>query len=190
MPAVLRTPRSQWVSAAAEALAAGGVEAVRVESLSASIGVTKGSFYAHFRTREQLLTEVLDDWERRSTDDVLAQVGSPDADVVDRINDAGALTFSQELVPLDLAVRGWARRDAEVRARLRRVDNARMEFLREQFGSFVSDPDEVEARSILAFTLAIGSHFLAADLNGRGKQDALANAGRRVLFRREHPVSD
>jgi len=187
MPAAMRTPRARWVSAAAEALAAGGVEAVRVESLAASIGVTKGGFYAHFRNREQLLGEVLDDWERRSTDDVLAQIASEVTDATEAISDAGALTFSQELVPLDLAVRNWARRDAEVRVRLRRVDNARMDFLREQFGSFVSDPDEVEARSILAFTLAIGSHFLAADLNGVGKQEALASAGRRLLFGREQP---
>lgn len=187
MPAVLRTPKAHWVSAAADALAAGGVEAVRVESLAASIGVTKGSFYAHFRNREHLLSELLDDWERRSTDDVRARIGASGEGAAAMIQDAGALTFSREVVPLDLAVRNWARQDPDVRARLRRVDNSRMDFLREQFSLLVSDPDEVEARSILAFTLAIGSHFLAADLRGGSKHDALAGAGRRLLFAPDRP---
>ena len=39
---------------------------------------------------------------------------------------AGALTLSEELLPVDLAVRDWARRDPAVAQRLRRVDNRRM----------------------------------------------------------------
>lgn len=53
-----------------------------------------------------------------------------------------------------------------VATRLRRIDNVRMDFLREMFGSFVADPDEVEARSTLVFALAIGRHFIAADTQG------------------------
>lgn len=44
--------------------------------------------------------------------------------------------------------------------------------------------DEVEARSILAFTLAVGAHFLAADLPGGPRGAVIAEAGRRVLFER------
>jgi AcrR family transcriptional regulator len=163
------------------------VQAVRVEALAASIGVTKGGFYAHFASREQLLGDVLDEWERRSTQEVLEQVEARGGDAAERIRGAGVLTFSEEIVPLDLAVRSWARRDRDVRERLRRVDNARMNYLRAQFRSFVTDPDEVEARSIMAFTLAIGCHFLAADLAGPSKGEAVARAGRRVLFRPPQP---
>jgi hypothetical protein len=43
---------------------------------------------------------------------------------------AGMLTFSRELLPIDLAVRDWTRRDRSVAKRLRRVDNRRLEYLR------------------------------------------------------------
>lgn len=76
---------------------------------------------------------------------------------------AGALTFSKALLPIDLAIRDWARREPTVAERLRRVDNQRMGYLRSQFAKFVTNPAEIEARSTLAFTLAIGSHFMAAD---------------------------
>jgi hypothetical protein len=51
-----------------------------------------------------------------------------------------------------------------VAARLKRVDEQRMGYLRELFTSIVgSGPKDVEARSVLAFCLAIGHHFLAAE---------------------------
>ena len=35
------------------------------------------------------------------------------------------------------------------------------------FGALCTDPDEVEARSMLAFSLVIGNHFMAADHGAR-----------------------
>ena len=94
---------------------------------------------------------------------------------------AGLLTFSRELLPIDLAVRDWARRDQLVAKRLRRVDNRRMEYLRALIGTFSDDPDDVEARGMLAFSLVIGSHFIAADHDGRSRRQVLERATQRLL---------
>jgi hypothetical protein len=77
---------------------------------------------------------------------------------------AGALTFSAELLPIDLAIRDWARHDPAVAERLRRVDNRRMAYLRELFGEISRDDDEAEARSMLAFSLAIGLAGVPVDI--------------------------
>ncbi len=94
---------------------------------------------------------------------------------------AGALTFSAELLPVDLAIREWARRDRDVARRLRRVDNARMTYLRQLFGAICADEAEAEARSLLAFSLLIGQHFLAADPGARSRAEQLDLAGRWLL---------
>jgi AcrR family transcriptional regulator len=173
----IRTPRERWVEAGLQALAAGGPDAVRVEVLAKDLGVTKGGFYGAFADRGALLAAMLDTWERESTDEVLERVDRAGGDAPARIRRAGALTFSSErLLPIDLAVRDWARRDPEVADRLRRVDDRRMALLRELIGSFCADPDEVEARSLLAFCLAIGEHFLAAGHGDRTRSDVLARA--------------
>jgi hypothetical protein len=91
------------------------------------------------------------------------------------------LTFSKELLPIDLAVRDWARRDTSVAKRLRRVDNSRMKYLRLLIGEFTDDQEDVEARAMLAFALAIGNHFIAADHNGRSRKQVLARATDRLL---------
>ncbi|MEU1283423.1 helix-turn-helix domain-containing protein [Kitasatospora sp. NPDC005856] len=179
----LRTPREKWVEEGLRTLASGGVDAVRVEALAKSLGVTKGGFYGYFADRDALLTEMLDTWEREATDEVLDRIAHEDGDTRDKARLAGQLTFSERLRPIDLAVRDWARRDRTVAERLRRVDNTRMALLREAIGTVCTDPDEIEARSLLAFCVAIGNHFLAADHPGRTRAEVLARAGDLILAR-------
>jgi len=181
MAAITRTPRSRWVEEGLRALAAGGPDAVRVEALAQALGVTKGGFYGHFADRSALLEEMLDSWERKATDEVLERVERTGGDVRARLRLAGALTFSAELLPIDLAIRDWSRRDQAVAERLRRVDNRRMQCLRVLFGALCATEDEVEARSVLAFALVIGHHFMAADHGTRSHADVLELAARWLL---------
>jgi AcrR family transcriptional regulator len=179
-----RTTRDRWIEEGLAVLATGGPDAVRVEALAKRLGVTKGGFYGSFADRDALLAAMLDTWERESTDEVLTRVEREGGDPRTRIRRAGVLTFSSgRLLPIDLAVRDWARRDEAVAARLRRVDNRRMALLREMIGTFCTDPEEVEARSLLAFCVAIGEHFLAADHGDRTRAQVLARAADLVLDR-------
>jgi AcrR family transcriptional regulator len=181
MAAPTRTPRRQWIEQGLRALAAGGPDAVRIESLAQALGVTKGGFYWHFDDRQALLDEMLDTWERASIDEVLQRVESEGGDARRKVRRAGALTFSRRLLPIDLAVRDWSRRDETVAERLRRVDNRRMDYLRVQFATFCPDAADVEARSMLAFSLGIGNHFIAADHGERSRADVLDLAMSRLL---------
>ncbi|MEU9126309.1 TetR/AcrR family transcriptional regulator [Streptomyces sp. NPDC048506] len=178
----LRTPREKWIEAGLQALAAGGVDTVRVEALAKTLGVTKGGFYGYFADRDALLAEMLDTWERESVDDVIDQVERAGGDARDKVRLAGRLTFSSDrLLPIDLAVREWARRDHTVADRLRRVDNKRIQLARDAIGTFCTDPAEVEARALLAFCMAIGNHFLAADHPGRTRAPVIARASDIIL---------
>jgi AcrR family transcriptional regulator len=178
MVAITRTPRNGWIDEGLRALAAGGPDAVRVEALARTLGVSKGGFYGHFSDRSALLAEMLDSWERMSTREVIERVEREGGDARVKLRKAGALTFSRTLLPIDLAVRDWARRDPAVAKRLRRVDNRRMEYLRVLFGTFCSDEDDIEARSMLAFSLLIGGHFMAADHGARSRTEVIDLAAR------------
>jgi AcrR family transcriptional regulator len=181
MPAATRTPRTSWIDSGLRALAAGGPDGVRIDVLAQELGVTRGGFYWYFGSREAFLEEMLDEWERRSTDTTLERVEREGGDAREKVWRAGMLTFSKDLLPIDLAVRDWARRDRSVGKRLRRVDNRRMEYLRALISSFCPDEDEVEARSMLAFSLAIGNHFIAADHGTRSRKQVLELAKRHLL---------
>ena len=176
-----RTPRSGWIDEGLRALAAGGPDAVRIESLARALGVSKGGFYLHFDDRQALLEELLDTWERVSIDEVIERVDGTGGDARARLRRLFGLASSSEgLLAIDLAVRDWSRRDPAVAERLRRADNRRMEYMRSLFAAFCPDEDDVEVRCMLAFSLYIGSHFVAADHGDRSRADVLAMALRRL----------
>src|SRR5260370_3360026 len=105
MAAITRTPRSRWIEEGLRALAAGGPDAVRVEALAQELGVTKGGFYGHFADRNALLDEMLNAWERMSTDDVLDRVERHGGDVRAELRLGGPLPFSSRPPPVDPALR-------------------------------------------------------------------------------------
>ncbi len=179
--AVARTPRHTWIEEGLRALSAGGPDAVRIEALARALGVSKGGFYGYFDDRRALLDEMLDTWERRSTDEVIERVEREGGDAMAKARRAGALTFSSELLPIDLAVRDWSRREPAVAERLRRVDNRRMEYLRSQLATVSADEDELEARSLTAFSVAIADHFIAADHGPRSRADVRELIARRLF---------
>ena len=181
MAAPTRTPRSAWIDEGLLALAAAGPDAVRVDALARTLGVTRGGFYWHFDDRRALLGEMLDTWERRSTADVIERVEREGGDARTRAQRAARLTFSDDLLPVDLAVRDWARRDAAVAERLRRVDDVRMEYLRTLFGAVLPDADDIEARCLLAFSAAIGRHLIAAGHGDTTRAEVLDLAARRLF---------
>ncbi|MFE9660618.1 TetR family transcriptional regulator [Streptomyces sp. NPDC005955] len=179
-----RTPRERWIEEGLRALAEAGPDAVRVEALAKRIGVTKGGFYGYFADRDALLVAMLDVWERESTHDVIDRIEEEGGDPKSRAQRAGELSFSDDrLLPVDLAVRAWARHDEAVAERLRRVDNRRMALLRAAMGTFCTDAEEVEARSLLAFCAAIGAHFLAAEHGGFTRAQVLDRAADLLLDR-------
>jgi AcrR family transcriptional regulator len=178
---VTRTPRSRWIDEGLRALAAGGPDAVRIEPLAQALGVTKGGFYWHFDDRRALLAEMLDAWERVSIDEVIERVEGEGGDARARLRRLFALASSaNELLRTDLAVRDWARREQAVAERLRRVDNRRMDYMRSLLGALCPDEDDVEARCMVAFSLWIGSHFIAADHGTRSRADVLELALRQL----------
>jgi AcrR family transcriptional regulator len=178
--AKVRTPRGTWVEAALKALGSGGPDAVRIEALAAGLGVSKGGFYWHFKDRQALLDEMLDNWEKTVVGDVIASIESTAADPRTKLQQLFELAPSVDFA-VELALRDWARRDRGVAARLRRIDTRRMDYLRLLFGQFCPDADEAEARSMLTFSLFIGSFFIAVEHDGKSRAEVLQLALDRLL---------
>ena len=171
--AKVRTPRGAWVHAALQALAAGGPDAVRVETLAVSLGVSKGGFYWHFADRQALLEEMLDTWEKTGTEDIIARVASHPGDARAKLQKLFDITSSPEGLAVELAVRDWSRRDRDVAGRLRRADNRRMGFVRSLFGQFCADEDDVEVRSMMSYSMVIGSYFVAVEHGNKTRSQVL-----------------
>jgi AcrR family transcriptional regulator len=122
--------RDEWIGAATDALADGGVEAVKVEAQARTLGVTKGSFYWHFADRAALLEAVLERWEQAETAllESASELPTPRQRVVALFR---GLTRPATGLP-DAEIFAWARRERAVAERVAEVERARIVFLKDQ----------------------------------------------------------
>ncbi len=67
-----------WEKEALELIAEHGVQAVAVEPLARRMGITKGSFYWHFSSREALLEQALNRWEEHDSRNLNKSLGEID----------------------------------------------------------------------------------------------------------------
>jgi AcrR family transcriptional regulator len=67
-----RLSAEDWAIAALDLISEAGVAGVAVEPLARRLGVTKGSFYWHFPSREALLKAALERWEEVELEQVFA----------------------------------------------------------------------------------------------------------------------
>ena len=70
-----RLSADDWVDAALQLVAEEGLGRLAIEPLALRLGVTKGSFYWHFRSRNALIDALLERWRQHGERDLLATLG-------------------------------------------------------------------------------------------------------------------
>lgn len=140
---VTRLDRGTWLHTARLALLRGGVEAVRVERLARDLRVTKGSFYWHFKDREEVLEFLLREWESE-VPEILSQLSrGPNNERVPRLMRLleERVQLSEEgKAPSDAAIFAWASIDQEVARRVNKAEEKRIQLLKQ----FVGGHDRTE----------------------------------------------
>jgi len=117
-----------WLRAASLRLASDGVESVRVELLARDMGVSKGSFYWHFRDRDDLLSQLLSLWENEEINWIEAAVTgvhSPPSRWARFIHRCSA----PDRLRLEVAIRSWARKERGVAFRVSTMEKRRASYL-------------------------------------------------------------
>jgi AcrR family transcriptional regulator len=157
-----RLSAQDWARAALKAIANGGLTAVAVEPLARTLGVTKGSFYAHYRNRDELITAALAEWVRSHGDEGLAEFAAI-PDPARRLRDllTAVVHAVQPLAPsVHLSLLG-DRNDPRVRDAVRRVNRARLELLAHTYRELGLPPDRATARARVAYAAILGLLHLA-----------------------------
>lgn len=151
----VRLTREDWLRAALLAIADGGTAAVAVEPLAARLGATKGSFYWHFRDREELIETALAAWESEATDAIIAELETV-TDPIDRLRRVLVLAMALEedeypdvrLLP--------SAGDPLVGPVAARVQAKRLQFLERCFRDMGFAPAASRRRAQLAYSVYVG----------------------------------
>lgn len=160
-----RTGRDDWINLATQILVRDGVESVKVMNLAQRLNVSRSSFYWFFKSRQDLLDELLANWEHRNT-----------ASIVERANrEAGSITTAVLGVfecwvdealfdpGLDFAIREWARRSIDVRRLVDRADDTRISAITSMFQRHGYGDPEAFIRARVLYYMQVGYYALDVD---------------------------
>ncbi|TCC59527.1 TetR/AcrR family transcriptional regulator [Kribbella pittospori] len=150
--------RTEWLEAGFELLADEGAPAVTIERLTGKLGVTKGSYYHHFKGAAGYRTALLEYFEARYTTRMIDTVErEPDAEPAAKLLHLLQLVLSDlSTAGLEIAIRAWALQDPEVRAAQERVDRARTAYLKELCRGLKADVDADRFAELL-YLILIGA---------------------------------
>jgi AcrR family transcriptional regulator len=156
-----RLSAQDWARAALKAIADGGLAAVGVEPLARTLGVTKGSFYAHYRNRDELIAAALAEWVRHG-DDGLAEFAAI-ADPTRRLREllAAVVHTVQPLAPSVHLSLLSDRNDPRVSDAVRRVNRARLDLLTRTYRELGLPPKRAASRARVAYAAILGLLHLA-----------------------------
>lgn len=163
--------RDRWIEAAIDVFASDGVSGLRVEVLAKRCGVTKGSFYWHFKDRQALLDALLAFWKEGRIRDIEKTTSVAPGSELDQLHYAIELygaSRNRKGMSIELAVRDWARHDAQAAAVVESVDLYRLECTRKLFVAAGMADSEAKSRSLLLYACVFGlslMHYTHFDEN-------------------------
>jgi AcrR family transcriptional regulator len=150
--------RDDWADAALAALAERGLAAVAVEPLARALGVTKGSFYWHFKDRAALIEATLARWEVVAVDQPIAALAGLD-DPADRLRRLIALAWERpEHLRADQALA--ASTEPPVVRAVARVTARRLEFLVQTYRALGEPPARARQWAATAMATYLGTGLL------------------------------
>jgi len=150
--------RRDWIEAAYEELIRAGATGVGINALAARLGVTKGSFYWHFRDRSELLQALLDRWAHERTGEVLTLALGTTSDPRERLR--RILVLGREVAPLDRAMRLWAQHDPSAAEAVRHADRTLLSHLAGCLAALGFPEADARRRALLMLRTWVGGYLV------------------------------
>jgi AcrR family transcriptional regulator len=146
-----------WEDAALAAIARDGLGSLAIPQLARSLNVTKGSFYWHFTSLQELIDKSLKRWEERdqTTLDELRRIADPRARLAALFEEA---MEQREAHGLYVALSSSTVPHAA--PLIRRISNRRLKFLIDSYVEAGLKRPEARSRALLAYAAYIGALHL------------------------------
>ncbi len=121
-----RKTRHSWLDAGLQALASEGPDGLRIMLIAEKLGVTKGSFYWHFKNLAEYQLAVLGQWEHSHTEQIIERVEHAGGNARAKLYNLATTVTSD--FSLGRAIRSWSLANQDVSQVQARVDQKRIEY--------------------------------------------------------------
>lgn len=167
-----RLNKDEWLAQALDILALEGRAKLRIDAICSALGVTKGSFYWHFKNRDDFVRSVVEFWSARFTEPIIAQVAQMDGTARGRLEALMHTVSEGGFARYDVSIRAWAAQDPDLVAEIvKTVDRRRLAFARSLFTEmgFKAQESEMRARACIAYLIYEAAVLIKSPARERSK---------------------
>jgi len=139
--------RKKWLEFSLDLLIKEGNTKLRIDTLVQGMGVTKGSFYWHFKDRDDFIFKLVEHWSLVSTQVIVEHMKQVQGSADERLFELTKYIIINDLTRYDIAIRTWALMEPQIAHIVRKVDKRRLDFIRALFAEMGFEGKELEMRS-------------------------------------------
>jgi AcrR family transcriptional regulator len=159
-----RLTAQDWVDFALTTLADEGFSALKVDVLARKLGVSRGSFYWHFRDLGAFHARVVEHWKQIATEGIIADIERYDVGE-ERLDALARHGFGRDVV-LEVRMRAWADNNPEVARVLSDIDRRRREYMEQMLVEAGIAPPLAATRGQLFYWTYLGAALSRSKLTG------------------------
>ena len=141
--------KAEWLETGLQILSDGSVASLSIEGLAKSLGISKAGFYWHFKSRDDLLRQLLDYWTHEFTRVITTNSNILTLKPKSRLIKTAEMILDYDLTRFEIAFRQWALQDAGAARAVKKANRLRLDFIREAFSELGFKGVDLETRTML-----------------------------------------
>ena len=141
--------KAQWLEAALDRLCEQSVADISISGLAKDLGIAKSGFYWHFKSRGELLDDLLNYWIHEITEVITDNVEINALEPKARLTKCAEMILELDLTRYELGIRQFALVDDRARRAVMKTNKLRQEFIRQAFSDLGLVGEDLDMRTML-----------------------------------------
>lgn len=167
-----RLSREQWLDHGLLNLAKSGFTSLKADTLAKSLGVSRGSFYWHFKDLAAFRLAVLEHWQTATVTAGIEQLEHQEADPAARLAQIISIGVVGEQ-GLERSIRAWALNDPGVKKTVDLVDQQRLGYLQSLLEELGLESIKATVRARIIYCGFLGQIVLGEGPLGKAESENL-----------------
>jgi AcrR family transcriptional regulator len=153
--------QKDWLIAGMGIIVESGANELTIDRLCQVLGVTKGSFYHHFKNQYDFVEKLLVFWQDMDTRQIIEGIplNNQFTNPVDGLINVLA-GRSAESAHFEIAIRAWGLQDVKVRTYVEQIDGKRLLLLVDMFQKMGRDSARAELMAQILYTMLVGCYSI------------------------------
>jgi len=150
--------RQQWLEFALQQLVEHGPQQLTIAKLCAVKGVTKGSFYHHFKNRQLFIKALMEHWYQEKTLNFIEQANMEEGPL-QRLEKLDKVIANHDL-EAEMHIRAWALQEPMIVGHLEKIDSQRQSYLQQCYVEMLVPAELAQDIAMIAYAQFLGMQQL------------------------------